>query len=179
MAEDEAHQKSGIVAIGFENGKTPLERLDGTATAAAAAQHQYNDDYNTSADYDTERAHNMYDLHAQTHSYGGFDRDLARGILRLPLSLPIRPVGYHITADDAQWQGISDMVMVTLCKLVRLRLRFHFGTMQETKYKLMTSGIPVDAIPVGDDGEVDLTNHLRWIEQRRQIELERTFSSPY
>ncbi len=153
LVEDEAHQRSGIVAIGFENGKTPLERFDG------AAQH--------------EAGANTYDLHATPHSYGGFDRDLARGILRLPLSLPVRPVGYHITADDTQWQGISDMVMVTICKFVRLRLRFHFGTMQEVRYKLMTNGIPVDAIPVTDDGEVDLTNHFRWIEHRRQLELER------
>lgn len=156
LVEDEAHQKSGIVAIGFENGKTPLERFDGTTRSDDSAM--------------------LYDLNTTPHSYGGFDRDLARGILRLPLSLPVRPVGYHITADDAQWQGISDMVMVTLCKFIRLRLRFHFGTMQETKYKLMTSGIPVDAIPVRDDGEVDLTNHFRWIEHRRQLELERSLN---
>ena len=153
LVEEEAHQISGIVALGFENGKTPLERFDETALFGSAT----------------------YDLHATPHSYGGFDRDLARGILRIPLSLPIRPVGYHITADDAQWQGISDMVMVTVCKFVRLRLRFHFGSMQETKYKLMTNGIPVDAIPVRDDGEVDLTNHFRWIEHRRQLESDRRF----
>lgn len=152
LVEDEAHQRSGIVAIGFENGKTPLERFDGAVRENTGGA--------------------TFDLHA-AHSGGGFDRDLARGILSLPLSLPVRPVGYHITADSSQWQGISDMVMVTLCKYARLRLRFHFGTIQETMYKLMTNGIPVEAIPVGEDGEVDLTNHFRWIEHRRLLELER------
>jgi hypothetical protein len=148
IVEEEEAQKSGIVAIGFENGKRPLERFDNQSLEEAGAS---------------------YDLHA-TSSDGGFDRDLARGILSLPLSLPIRPVGYHICADSSQWQGISDMVSVTLCKFVRLRLRFHYGTTQEAKYQLMTNGVPADSIPVTDDGEIDLTYHMEWIEHRRQLE---------
>jgi hypothetical protein len=109
-------------------------------------------------------------------SDGGFDRDLARGILSLPLSLPIRPVGYHITADNSQWQGIADMVTVTLCKMVRLRLRFHYGTVQEAKYQLMTHGVPVDSIPVTDSGDIDLTYHMEWLEERRELEAFRSQS---
>ena len=99
IVEEEAHQRSGIIAIGYENGRLPLERYDQAKDA-------------------------MFDMHA---AEGGFDRELARGILSIPLSLPIRPVGYHICADSTQWQGISDMVMVTVCKFVRLRMRFHYG----------------------------------------------------
>jgi hypothetical protein len=153
IVEDKEAQRSGIVAIGFESGKTPLERYE-------------NQDL-------LEEAGASYDLHA-TSSDGGFDRDLARGILSLPLSLPIRPVGYHICADNSQWQGIADMVSVTLCKFVRLRLRFHFGTTQEAKYQLMTNGVPVDSIPVTDDGEIDLTYHKEWIRCRRQLEESRS-----
>jgi hypothetical protein len=152
IVEDEEHQKSGIIAIGFENGKTPLERFDNAMLLQDAGA--------------------SYDLHAAS-SDGGFDRDLARGILSLPLSLPIRPVGYHITADNSQWQGVSDMVTVTVCKFVRLRLRFHYGTMQESKYKLMTHGIPVNFIPVTEEGDIELTYHKQWIEYRKQLEMER------
>lgn len=153
LVEEEMAQISGIVAIGFENGKTPLERFDNQSLL--------------------EQAGASYDLHA-TSSDGGFDRDLARGILSLPLSLPVRPVGYHICADNSQWQGISDMVSVTLCRFVRLRLRFHYGTAQEAKYQLMTNGVPVDSIPVTDSGEIDLTYHMEWIQQRRELEESRS-----
>ena len=114
----------------------------------------------------------------QTTSHnGGFDRELARGILSIPLSLPIRPVGYHITADNSQWQGINDMVMVTVCKFVRLRMRFHYGSHQEVQYALLTHGIPAEAVPVNDEGHVDLTAHYEWIEQRKAIEAARKGAS--
>jgi hypothetical protein len=155
LVEEEEAQISGIVALGFENGKTPLERFENPNLSEAAG--------------------NSYDLFADS-SDGGFDRDLARGILSLPLSLPIRPVGYHITADNSQWQGIADMVTVTLCKMVRLRLRFHYGTVQEAKYQLMTHGVPVDSIPVTDSGDIDLTYHMEWLEERRELEAFRSQS---
>jgi hypothetical protein len=145
MVEDEEHQKKGVVGIGFENGKLPLERFENVEGS-------------------------MFDLHAPD---GGFDRDLAREILKIPLSVPIRPMGYHICADTNQWQSIFDMVAVTLCRFVRLRIRFHYGTEQETKYAMMTHGIPVDAIPVTPSGQVDLTDHFHWIEHRRQLEASR------
>ncbi len=145
MVEEEAHQIAGVVAIGFENGKLPLERFE-------------NDEGP------------MFDLHAAD---GGFDRDLAREILKIPLSVPIRPMGYHICADNTQWQAIFDMVMVTICKFVRVRLRFHYGSQQETKYAMMTHGIPVDSFPVTPSGNVDLEHHYTWIEHRREIERQR------
>lgn len=144
MVEEEEHQISGVVAIGFENGRLPLERLDNEES--------------------------MVDLHAVD---GGFDRDLAREILKIPLSVPIRPMGYHICADSTRWQAIFDMVTVTICKFVRVRLRFHYGTRQETMYAMMTHGIPVNAIPINDSGDVDLSHHKAWIEQRCRLEEQR------
>ena len=85
MLEDEENQISGIVAVGYENGKSPLERFDIAEDA-------------------------MFDMHAAD---GGFDKALARGILRIPLSVPIRPMGYHVCADSSpQWQSIFDTVMI-------------------------------------------------------------------
>lgn len=154
MVEDEEFQKSGIVAIGFENGRLPLERTTDVNCF---------DELGTDVDVDD----NIMLMDS------GFDRDVARAILGIPLCLPIRPIGYHICADTVQWQSIFDMVMVTICKFVRVRLRFHYGTMQESKYALMTQGIPVDCIPVNDEGDVDLTNHYEWIEYRRTLEESR------
>ena len=145
MVEEEEHQISGVVAIGFENGKLPLERL-------------HNDEGST------------FELHVAD---GGFDRDLAREILKIPLSVPIRPMGYHICADSTRWQAIFDMVMVTICKFVRLRLLFHYGSTQETMYAMMTHGIPVSAIPITDSGDVDLSYHQAWIQERLQLERQR------
>lgn len=142
MVEDEEHQKSGVVAIGFENGKLPLERFDN--------------------DVDSSFDLSVNDV--------GFDRDLAREILKIPLSVPIRPMGYHICADSTQWQSIFDMVLSTICKFVRVRIRFHYGTTQETKYALMTHGIPVDSFPITETGDVDLSSHHAWIDSRRQLE---------
>jgi hypothetical protein len=146
MVEDEEHQVSGVVAVGYENGRLPLERFDHAESG------------------------DMFDMRAAD---GGFDKDMARGVLGLTLSLPIRPMGYHITADTTQWQGIFDMVAVTICKYVRLRLRFHYGAQQEVNYSLMTHGIPVDALPVTPEGDVDVTYHMQWIEYRRQLEAAR------
>lgn len=154
MVEEEAHQISGVVAIGFENGKLPLERFE----------------RDSAHDHDGDDDPSMFDVHAAD---GGFDRDLAREILKIPLSVPIRPMGYHISSDSTQWQAIFDMVMVTICKFVRVRLRFHYGTTQETTYAMMTHGIPVEAFPITPSGEIDLRNHYAWIEQRRELEHQR------
>jgi hypothetical protein len=145
MVEEEEHQISGVVAIGFENGKLPLERFRNEESS-------------------------VFELNAVD---GGFDRELAREILKMPLSVPVRPMGYHICADSSRWQSIFDMVMVTICKFVRVRLRFHYGTQQETMYAMMTHGIPVNAIPIKDSGDVDLSHHQAWIEKRRQLEEQR------
>ena len=150
IVEDDDHQKSGIISIGYEIGRLPLERFQLEELEQGGAA--------------------MFDMH---ESDGGFDRDLARGILSIPLSLPIRPLGYHICADNTQWQGISDMVMATLCKYLRLRMRFHYGTNQECQYALMTHGLPIEAIPVNSEGDVDLTQHYEWIENRLILEASR------
>lgn len=102
MIEDEEHQASGIVTLGFENGKVPLERFE-----------------------NVEDDDSKFDMHAAD---GGFDKELARGILRIPTSIPVRFMSFHICADYTHhWQGVFDMVVVTLCKFVRIRLRLHYG----------------------------------------------------
>jgi hypothetical protein len=148
MLEDDVNQCKGVVAIGYELFRVPLERFD-------IAKH---------SDFELSDAE------------GGFDRELAREIIRIPLSVPVRPVGYHLCTDSHQWVGILEMVMVTLCKFVRFRMKIHHGSEQECSYALMTSGMPVDCIPVDSSGSMDLTNHFDWIQNRAQLEEERRSS---
>jgi hypothetical protein len=150
ILEDPMNQKKGVVALGYEVGRAPLDRFDGT------------EDYEGLAGFEMASDH--------TNMNGGFDKTLAREIVSVPLSVPARPVGYHLCTDSHQWVGILNMVMVTLCKFVRLRMRIHHGTDQECKYALMTHGMPTDCVPVDPDGMMSLTNHLEWIEGRRILD---------
>jgi hypothetical protein len=144
ILEDPVNQIKGVVAVGYEVGRLPLDRFDGLGEGEGGFE-MYNAD-------------------------GGFDRDLARQIVSVPLSVPARPVGYHLCTDSHQWVGILNMVMVTLCKFIRLRMRIHHGSDQECKYALMTHGLPTGCIPVDSEGNVDLTMHMEWIEHRRHVD---------
>jgi hypothetical protein len=44
------------------------------------------------------------------------------------------------------------------------------GSDHECKYQLMTHGFPANVIPVLEDGSLDLTNHIEWIEHRQAME---------
>lgn len=146
ILEDPLNQMKGVVAVGYEVGKVPLERFDGLEESDASSSFEmYNAD-------------------------GGFDRDLARQIVSIPLSVPARPVGYHLCTDSHQWVGILNMIMVTLCKFVRLRMRIHHGSDQECRYALMTHGMPTSCIPVDATGQLCLRRHGEWIENRRLID---------
>jgi hypothetical protein len=151
ILENPINQMKGVVAVGYEVGRVPLDRFE------TLLDH----------DNDEEEDPGFFEM---DHQNGGFDRTLAREIVSVPLSVPARPVGYHLCTDSHQWVGILNMVMVTLCKFIRLRMRIHHGTDQECKYALMTHGMPTDCVPVDDLGCVNLTNHLEWIDHRRLLD---------
>jgi hypothetical protein len=144
ILEDPINQIKGVVAVGYEVGKLPLDRFDGMGEEESGFE--------------------------MSNSEGGFDRDLARQIVSVPLSVPARPVGYHLCTDSHQWVHILNMILVTLCKFIRLRMRIHHGSDQECKYALMTHGLPTGCIPVDAEGNVTLSFHKDWIQRRRQID---------
>lgn len=168
ILEDPINQMKGVVALGYEVGRVPLDKFDG--------DEEGDDD----DDNDGNGNGNGDDLDAEGDEWaagfemdrldGGFDRTLAREIVSVPLSVPARPVGYHLCTDSHQWVGILNMVMVTLCKFIRLRMRIHHGTDQECKYALMTHGMPTDCVPVDDSGYLSLVNHYEWIDHRKSID---------
>lgn len=164
ILEDPVNQIKGVVALGYEVGKVPLERFD-----KQGMDGEWGD---VPLGLDLDDGIGGGDLTMTLD--GGFDRDLARQIVSIPLSVPARPVGYHLCTDSHQWVGILQIVMSTLCKFIRLRMRIHHGSDQENKYALLTHGLPVNCIPVdGATGEVDLQQHFDWIEQRRILEASR------
>jgi hypothetical protein len=144
ILEDPVNQTKGVVAVGYEVGRLPLDRFDGL-----------------------DEGQGRFEI---CNADGGFDRDLARQIVSVPLSVPARPVGYHLCTDSQQWVGVLNMIMVTLCKFIRLRMRIHHGSDQECKYALMTHGLPTRCIPVDAHGNVTLTHHMEWIENRMRME---------
>ena len=154
ILEDPVNQMKGVVAVGYEVGKVPLDKFDDILE-----DHLEDDGEALGFEID--------------HFNGGFDRTLAREIVSVPLSVPARPVGYHLCTDSHQWVGILNMVMVTLCKFIRLRMRIHHGTDQECKYALMTHGMPTDCVPVDESGCVSLTNHLEWIAHRKILDAQK------
>ena len=154
ILEDPVNQMKGVVAVGYEVGRVPLDKFDGTEDSEGFSGFEMD------------------------HLNGGFDRTLAREIVSVPLSVPARPVGYHLCTDSHQWVGILNMVMVTLCKFIRLRMRIHHGTDQECKYALMTHGMPTDCVPVDESGCLSLANHLEWIDRRKILDSNKNQAKP-
>ena len=154
MLEDPVNQMKGVVAVGYEVGKVPLDRFDHALDEL--------DESDEALGFEIDDSFN-----------GGFDRTLAREIVSVPLSVPARPVGYHLCTDSHQWVGILNMVMVTLCKFIRLRMRIHHGTDQECKYALMTHGMPTDCVPVDEVGCLSLKNHMEWIDHRVFVDAQK------
>jgi hypothetical protein len=150
----------GVVALGYEVGRVPLDKFDGTEDHLEGDGDSDGDEW--SAGFEMDRLD------------GGFDRTLAMEIVSVPLSVPARPVGYHLCTDSHQWVGILNMVMVTLCKFIRLRMRIHHGTDQECKYALMTHGMPTDCVPVDENGSLSLVNHYEWIDHRKIVDARKT-----
>jgi hypothetical protein len=145
ILEDPLNQTKGVVAVGYEVGKVPLQRFDGLEGSDHAPFEMHNAD-------------------------GGFDKDLARQIVSIPLSVPARPVGYHLCTDSHHWVGILNMIMATLCKFIRLRMRIHHGSDQECRYALMSHGLPTRCIPVDESGVPCLKRHMEWLASRRLID---------
>ena len=62
----------------------------------------------------------------------------------------------------------------------RMRIRAH-GPLDnvETKYQLMSYGIPVNDIPLTSSGNIKKLNHLQWIKIRKTMEMARDNDVPF
>lgn len=109
--------------------------------------------------------------------------------------LPCKLTAMHICFNDPRLRMIKALIMLTMGRDRRVRLRVHIGacvrhrecldlksclclivvsffrlfagTHMECQYSLMTFGMPVPFIPVTDAGDVKATNHMKWIAKRK------------
>eukprot|EP00980_Cylindrotheca_fusiformis_P013457 scaffold3437_cov113-Cylindrotheca_fusiformis.AAC.24 len=137
LLEDETNQIKGVTAVGYEVGRNPLERYDRKSKPAAAssAASATNASSTTSSpmkgdeeEEEEEEEAEHFSFEMSSHGHGGFDRELSKQITTIPLAVPVRPVSYHLCTDSDQWVATLNMVIATICKFMRLRMRLHHGT---------------------------------------------------
>jgi hypothetical protein len=142
-AQNVETQKNGLIMVDYDVGRLPMDRYD-----------ENNDVEIVGGDAD-----------------GGFDSDLCHQIVNLiRSSVAIRVTGVHLCFNNDQWQRIHDLIMVWFGKTIRLRVKQHEGSHRECRYNLSCHGIPAHDIPVSLDGELIVANHLKWLENQRQLE---------
>eukprot|EP00980_Cylindrotheca_fusiformis_P002560 scaffold607_cov109-Cylindrotheca_fusiformis.AAC.6 len=92
--------------------------------------------------------------------------------------LPFRLVCLHYcnTTSSSFPSALLSMVALMVHSIVRVRIRTHNGSHTECLYKLMSFGIPVQEFPFTEKGDVQRTNHVNWMKQRRKKE---TYLSKY
>jgi hypothetical protein len=86
--------------------------------------------------------------------------------------LPLRIAAAHIIFDSDTLGPVNAAILQAITKTSRVRFRFHQGTALECHYKLMTFGIPTEALPMTNNNEFPLDNHSEWLKGRRQAERE-------
>jgi hypothetical protein len=131
-----------------------------------------------------------YHLYRRENIVPDFDPELQRKMTTLADWLPFRMAGMHLCMDPQFLGFFKSLLVATMSRTLRIRLRFHAGTLksqtscsegesstqisfsfvgthQECQYELMTFGVPVQVLPVTYDGELKTTNHLKWIARRK------------
>ena len=102
----------------------------------------------------------------------------AWSIARLSWNIaPVRHVGTHFCFDERAKKLANSMmihaVLPTAETRARVRLRFHYGSLPETYYTLMTFGIPTKVLPVTPDGEAKWEHHHEWVRMREELEAKK------
>lgn len=103
--------------------------------------------------------------------------ELRRDAADLHQSAPVRMSAMHLCLPD----GPANKLLRTLIFLRlfadsgRLRIRVHAPISKiETRYDLMSFGIPVHEFPLSSTGTVKNRNHLQWIKTRNLVEQQKS-----
>eukprot|EP00934_Nitzschia_sp_Nitz4_P000096 Nitzschia sp. Nitz4//scaffold90_size81538//73710//75283//NITZ4_005329-RA/size81538-snap-gene-0.49-mRNA-1//1//CDS//3329560041//96//frame0 len=100
---------------------------------------------------------------------------------RLLSDFPFRLSAYHFCLPKSPvlmspLQALVAGVVATYSPMMRARMRFHYGSVLEWNYELMTVGIPVHLIPLTSDHKIKAKNHHDYLEmQNKAIELGQKF----
>jgi hypothetical protein len=98
---------------------------------------------------------------------GEFNSEVYQGVSQIIEWLPIRIECIHICFHAPRLRPLLNLAMSFMGRELRVRLRIHEQNHMETQYELMTFGIPVDALPVNNQGEVKKSHQSKWMERRR------------
>ncbi len=79
-------------------------------------------------------------------------------------AVPLRGVARHFCYDRKGVQDLFGNIAQLVDAWGTLRLRLHNGTAMECFYNLMTYGIPRNAVPVNNEGDIELDFHVGFLE---------------
>jgi len=83
-------------------------------------------------------------------------------------AIPVKFQGFHfITERSMMLRRIANLLQLSFSKELRHRFRIHCGTFEECKYALMSYGIPLDTLPLTDDGDIKIASHMKWLQRRK------------
>mmetsp|Transcript_26409 Transcript_26409/g.64355 ORF Transcript_26409/g.64355 Transcript_26409/m.64355 type:complete len:464 (-) Transcript_26409:335-1726(-) len=104
------------------------------------------------------------------HPSDAVRRELLKLCGTVSRGLPVRSIAVHYCSDSSRTAAFYRAIITGTDSSVRVRTRAHSGSHNEIKYRLMSFGIPISDFPFLERGEVKKTNHLKWIERRKQKE---------
>mmetsp|Transcript_2580 Transcript_2580/g.6201 ORF Transcript_2580/g.6201 Transcript_2580/m.6201 type:complete len:475 (-) Transcript_2580:345-1769(-) len=114
----------------------------------------------------------------------GDNADLNWKLPRLNEGSPMRISALHMCYTDEVWKDRIAVMRAGLSKQIQVRVRVHYGTVQECLVELRGHGVDPACIPINEQGEIsDHLEYGRGLEQQRKHErlyfpLRRTIGTP-
>lgn len=84
--------------------------------------------------------------------------------------VPVRMPAVHMCLPNLTWANALTSKFQMVLSNWQPRTKFHFGTHVELRYQLQGYGVPSDAIPVTDTGNIKTANLKQWIKLRTYLE---------
>eukprot|EP00529_Nitzschia_sp_RCC80_P004320 CAMPEP_0113482538 /NCGR_PEP_ID=MMETSP0014_2-20120614/22971_1 /TAXON_ID=2857 /ORGANISM="Nitzschia sp." /LENGTH=934 /DNA_ID=CAMNT_0000376059 /DNA_START=347 /DNA_END=3151 /DNA_ORIENTATION=+ /assembly_acc=CAM_ASM_000159 len=99
------------------------------------------------------------------------DREIVFNVHKVRRALPIRTVAIHYCYDDMRMIPMMTLGMLAMGAAGRVRFRPHYGDWRkDISYQLSTFGVPNDAVPITEDGEVKVKTFRSWVKARKSQE---------
>ena len=99
------------------------------------------------------------------------DREVAFNVHKVRRALPLRTVAIHYCYDDMRMIPMMTLGMLAMGAAGRVRFRPHYGDWRkDISYQLSTFGVPADAVPITEDGEVKVKTFRSWVKARKSQE---------
>eukprot|EP00980_Cylindrotheca_fusiformis_P029225 scaffold22759_cov98-Cylindrotheca_fusiformis.AAC.2 len=107
-----------------------------------------------------------------TERHEEYHRELLWRFTAIGQVFPLRVACLHCCdiSSSSLTSALLSIMATAASPTLRVRTRIHSGSYHECLYKLLTFGIPVEEFPFTADGDVQLTNHAKWMGKRRKKE---------